>query len=137
MTCLSEVHVIELSRKLQRGLSSLLFKLASYLKALGYREYCAVVRYTKHEFGFKKRSQDILTSWGKQLDEPTATPGAAATPTTNGNKEDKPATAAATPAETPAPEDAKKEEKPAKSPTPAPEAAKTNEPVASVEPAVA
>jgi hypothetical protein len=48
----------------------------------------------EHEFQFKKRSQDILTSWGKQLDEAAAgTPAAAtpaAAPTTNGvNGEEK------------------------------------------------
>jgi hypothetical protein len=96
----------------------------------------------EHEFQFKKRSQDILNSWGKQLDEGNATPGAAPTPTTNGVKDEaKPATSNGTPAETPAAEESKREDKPAD--TPAPEASKTeegskpDEPVASVEPTAA
>jgi hypothetical protein len=90
----------------------------------------------EHEFSFKKRSQDILTSWGKQLEEPATTPAAAAAPvTTNGVKE-KPVEEA-TPAEATekriealAIDEPAKEETPAE--TPAAES-KPEDPVASVE----
>ena len=94
------------------------------------------------EFQFKKRSQDILTSWGKQLDEAAGTPAAAPTPTTNGVKDDekeKPADSTATPTETPAPasEAPKKDETPVDAPAPAAEEKKPEEPAAPVEPTVA
>lgn len=91
------------------------------------------------EFSFKKRSQDILTSWGKQLEEaPAAGTPAAATPapTTNGvingetKTEEKPAEKTETPA--PATEGAKKDDTSA-----APEASKPAEPAAAVAPPAA
>ena len=89
------------------------------------------------EFHFKDRSQAILSSWGKQLDESAATP-AVATPTANGVKEDekeKPVESTATPAETPAPttEAPKKDDTPVDTSEPAAEEKKPEEPAAVAE----
>jgi hypothetical protein len=93
----------------------------------------------EHEFSFKKRSQDILTGWGKQLEE-TATTLAATPVTTNGVKEEhkdkqaeesKAVESTETATETLAVEEPKKEETAPKTES------KAEEPVASVEPTAA
>lgn len=93
----------------------------------------------EHEFGFKKRSQDILTSWSKQLDEtatgtPTvATPAAA--PTSNGvnGEEKQEAETNGTTVVT----DLKKDDATAAASAPTEEEKKAEEPAAVVEPITA